>query len=124
MDSVLLYARSLYEFFTATRKPQDRLAWQDYGQPARQTSATYDRFRKALHGRGMHLDKDRSRYEAVKDEVVNFANDILRLWAAFSGKPGMEPYRKALDDCHKRALDEASKVAKQYQEYGFKSPFA
>jgi hypothetical protein len=124
MDSVFLHARNLYEFFTATRKRPDRLTWHDYGQPARQTSATYDRFINALHGRGMHLGNDRSSYEPVKHEVLNFANDILRLWAAFSGKPGIRPYKKALDDCHRRALNEANKVAEQYQQYGFKSPFA
>src|SRR5262245_39028722 len=75
MDSAFLHARSLYEFFTATKIRADRLTWHDYSQTSRQTSK-YDQFMTPLHGRLMHLSKDRSGYDAIKGEVVEIAKDV------------------------------------------------
>jgi hypothetical protein len=136
MDSALLHARSLYEFFTATesainRNQQNgimRLTWRDYSQTGRQTSTKYNQFMKPLHGRVMHLDKDRSGYEEVKNEVVGLAKDVLTLWKAFSAKlaadPSLKPYVDLLHSAENDAIEEARRVAKQYNEFGFQFPFS
>ena len=124
MDSALLHARSLYEFFTATEPIRpERRTWRDYSRDARQESDKYNEFIKPLHGRVMHLNRDRDGYDPVKDEVVNFASDILRLWDDFSKKPGLGPYAGLLQKYRKQAIDEAADVAKQYSRYGFSCPF-
>jgi len=72
----------------------------------------------------MHLDKDRAGYEEVKNEVVSLARDVLALWAIFSTKPGLEAYAGLLKERRLLAMDEARKVAKQYEKHGYESPFA
>jgi hypothetical protein len=42
---------------------------------------------KPLHGRVMHIDRDRAGYEEVKKQVVAFAVDILELWDGFQRNP-------------------------------------
>jgi hypothetical protein len=124
MDSALLHARSLYEFFTATKQTKKRRTWWDYSRTAGQTSAKYDDFRKPLHGRVMHLNKDRSGYKEIKKEVVNLAIDILKLWNKFSEKPGLEPYANLFNKYRDLAIAEAESVAERYKQYGFRSPFS
>lgn len=124
MDSVVLHARSLYEFFTATNIRAQRLSWRDYGQNTGQTSEIYESLRGPLHGRLMHLDKGRADNKEVKNEVVDIAKDILQLWFNFSRKPELEAYAPMLDERRRDALYEAGKVADQYKEHGFESPFA
>jgi len=130
MDSAFLHARSLYEFFTATEESilrnkgkGLRLTWRDYSLTARQTSTKYAQFMQPLHGRVMHLDQNRSGYNEMKKEVVNFASDILDLWDGFSKSPDLKSYAGLLDKFHDQAIDEATSVAEQYQKYGFKCPF-
>jgi hypothetical protein len=124
MDSVFLHCRSLYEFFIADGKKQNRLTYRDYnkstGQPA---STTYGEFKDALHARGMNLGRNRSGCKEIKNKVLDFANDILEMWSTFSTKPGMEPYRGVLGRLQQMAKDEARHVAEQYKERGFESPF-
>lgn len=127
MDSALLHARSLYEFFTATKENEERISWRDYSPTAptaRQTSDLYDKFRSPLHRRAMHLNKDRSGYDEIKSEVVNLATDILTLWNGFSKKPGVEGYSVLLNKYRDLAVAEAENVAKQYTQYGFRCPFS
>jgi hypothetical protein len=132
MDSTFLHARSLYEFFTATeesitrneKRGSTRLTWRDYSLTARQTSNKYDQFMKPLHGRVMHLEKDRSGHDEIKNEVVNFAVDILRLWNGFSQNPSVKPYESLLNKFRVRAIEDAASVAKQYKRYGFECPFS
>lgn len=123
MDSALLHARSLYEFFTAASIKPDRRTWRDYSHNARQESVTYDKFIKPLHGRVMHLNRDREGYDAVKDEVVNLAADVLRLWDDFSKKSDVKPYVQSLQEYRELAVREAEAVAEQYKKFGFNCPF-
>jgi hypothetical protein len=128
MDSAFLHARSLYEFFTATKTRPDRLTWRDYSQTSPQTSAKYEQFRTPLHGRLMHLNKDRSEYDGIKSEVVEIAKDVLILWDAFSAAlaadPNLRPYADLLGRYREVARAEAAHVAEQYKEFGFQSPFS
>jgi hypothetical protein len=124
MDSALLHARSLYEFFTATRCRNGRLTWRDFSSQASQKSGKYDKFIKPLHGRVMHIDRDRAGYEEIKKEVVNFAIDILDLWDSFSKQPGLAPYSGLLDQFRTKAVGEARKVGEQYKGQGYQSHFA
>jgi hypothetical protein len=132
MDSTFLHARSLYEFFTATeesitrneRRGSTRLTWRDYSPTARQTSEKYNQFMKPLHGRVMHLEKDRAVYDEIKNEVVNFAIDILRLWNGFSENSSLNLYKSLLDRFRGKAIEEAASVAAQYKECGFECPFS
>ncbi len=121
MGAGQLHARSLYEFFTATRIHEGRLTWCDYGEEARQESEQYTEFIKPLHGRVMYINKDRAGYEEIKNEVVNIASDILSLWNGFSKKPGLEPYAPLLDQFRDCAIGEAASVAEQYKECGIRA---
>lgn len=121
MDSALLHARSLYEFFTATKIRQTRVTWRDYSCRAQQESEKYKEFIKPLHGRVMHINKDRAGYEQVKNEVVNFASDILALWNSFSRVPDLKPYAPLLEEFRDRAIGEAASVAEQYKDCGIRA---
>jgi hypothetical protein len=132
MDSAFAHARGLYEFFTTPEKTVlrneernfNRLTWRDYSPNAVQQSNTYDRFRVPLHGRVMHVCKDRSGYGEIKTEVVTLAADILDVWGRFSKHPDLKDYAALLDEARKQAVKEAEQVAKQYSAHGFKCPFA
>jgi len=136
VDSAFLHARSLCEFFTATENSilrneangVTRLTWRDYSRTARQTSSKYNQFMKPLHGRVMHLDKDRSGYGGIKNEVVKIAKDVLELWKGFSANlsadSSLKPYADLLDKFRDDAIGEATRVAEQYKEHGFQSPFS
>lgn len=132
MNTVFLHARSLYEFFTATEKAievneqkrRNRLTWRDYGEEARQTSKTYCELMDSLHGRVMHVAKDRAAHKEIKNAVVHLAADILSLWKCFATKPGVEMYAAVLDHARQNAIGEAAKVAEQYKKHGFEACFS
>jgi hypothetical protein len=130
MDSAFAHARGLYEFFTTPEKTVlrneeknfNRLTWHDYSPNAIQRSNPYDAFRVPLHGRVMHVCKDRSGYDEIKNEVVTLAADILDVWDRFSKHPDLKDYAALLHATRKRAIKEAENVANQYA--GFKCPFS
>jgi hypothetical protein len=132
MDSAFLHARSLYEFFTATdnaitkneKRGLKRLTWRDYSRSARQESARYKTVMIPLHGRVMHLDRDRTGYEEIKKEVVNLASDILDVWGRFSKSPGLEEYVGLLDQIRGCVIAEVLMFADRYKELGYESPFS
>ena len=76
----------------------------------------------------MHLDKDRSGYGGIKNEVVKIAKDVLELWKGFSANlsadSSLKPYADLLDKFRDDAIGEATRVAEQYKEHGFQSPFS
>lgn len=123
MDSAFVHARSLYEFFTNPKPQSERLSWRDYGMRGPLISKRYNRFIRPLHGRVMHLNKNRTGYRQIKGEVLRLALDVLALWQEFSEKSEVQPYRNLLDDRRKRAIKEATSVAEQYRRHGYKSPF-
>ena len=124
MDSAFVHARCLYEFFTSTKPPGDKVNWQNFGQNAGQSSAKYDTYRDALHLRSIHLGKNRASQDEIKNEVVNFATDVLDLWDFFSKNPDLKDYAIVLDQTRKQAIKEAEAVANQYAAHGFKCPFS
>jgi hypothetical protein len=132
MDSAFAHARSLYEFFTTPEKTVlrneerrfNRLTWRDYSVNAVQESGPYDGLRGPLHGRVMHVCKDRSGYEQIKKEVVTLAADILGLWERFSQLPDLREYASLLDKCRIQAIEEAESVANQYKAHGYRCPFS
>lgn len=134
MDSAFTHVRSLYEFFTMEkadvlrhkRGNHNRLTWFDYSPnpSVRQTSNKYDQSIGDLHGRVMHLSQNRSGYDEIKNEVVNFATDILDVWDRFSKSPELKDYASLLDTFRERAIEEAEAVANQYAAHGFKCPFS
>ncbi|MGC2448166.1 MAG: hypothetical protein WA477_11015 [Candidatus Sulfotelmatobacter sp.] len=71
----------------------------------------------------MRLNRDRDSYDAVKDEVVNLAADIVRLWDDFSQKPDVEPYARLLQEYRGLAVREAEAVAEQYTKFAFNCRF-
>lgn len=129
MDSALLHARSLYEFFTATdesirrNRKKKPLTWRDFGARCRQSSATYDRFIKPLHGRVMHLCWDRTGFQEVKSQVAVLALDLLGLWDGFCAEPEVAPYSALLRRKRDEAIGEARRVAKQYAGRAYRCPF-
>jgi len=76
----------------------------------------------------MHLDKDRSGYDEIKNEVVKIAKDVLELWKGFSTRlsadSSLKPYADLMDKFRDEAIGEAARVAEQYREHGFQSPFS
>ncbi len=132
MDSAFIHARTYTSFSLPRRKQlrkiireiKKRLTWCDYNLAGRQKSKKYNEFMKPLHGRVMHLDKDRSGYDAVKSEVVNFAKDILELWDGFTKKAGIDKYAELLKKLRDDAIREARHVASQYKNQGYECPFS
>lgn len=127
MDSTFLHARSLYEFFTATNtRNTDRLSWKSFGLVSGLISAKYSaKFIDDLHGRSMHLNKARSSYNPIKDEVVNVANDVLDLWDKFSNDPSLGSiYVAEMAAARSKSIGEADKVAYSYQQELFRPIFS
>jgi hypothetical protein len=114
MDCAFLHLRCLYEFFTEPPPPLQKL---------QHKSSMYKKFKGPLNQRLFH-PVDRTLAKEVKNEVTNLANDLLKLWVGLSREPSAGKYREVLNDSLRRAIDDAAKVASQYAEYGFKSPFA
>jgi hypothetical protein len=116
MDSTFLHARALYEFFTATKTSNsDRLTWKDFGLSQRINSTKYSLLISDLHGRALHLNKNRSSYAAIKDEVVNIATDILSLWDQFVSEARMRSFKAELNDRRQLAINDANAVAARYK---------
>jgi hypothetical protein len=69
-------------------------------------------------------DKDRSGYEEVKKEVLNFACDILKLWEGLSKNPDLAPYGELLKRRRDDAIREATRVGEQYKGEGYEFPFS
>jgi hypothetical protein len=124
MDSAMLHARSLFEFFTTKKPSKDRLCWRDFGLAKPLKSKRYKALVEPLNARLMHVKKNRAGRRQVKNEVVNLARDVVELWDKFSHHPALDAlYKTLLDEHRTEAMAEAQKVAAQYGEYSYKSPF-
>jgi hypothetical protein len=126
MDTTYLHARSLYEFFTATRVRAEQRYWKDYGLTSGLTSPTYTNpgFRGDVHARTMHLGKGRSSVTPVKDDVVVIARDVLDLWDRFSAMPEVASYLPEITKARAMAIEDSVKTAEQYKRQGFIALFS
>jgi hypothetical protein len=68
--------------------------------------------------------KHRAPHREIKNEVVDFATDILDVWGRFSKHPDLKDYAALLDETRKQAIKEAENVANQYADHDFKCPFS
>lgn len=110
MDSALLQARKFFEFFTHEPSPKDNyLTVRDFGLTATLKSPLYpEPWRTPINRWLMHLQRYRlTGGTNLNRQVVNFANDILRLWDEFSNDPAMKDYKSRLDNVRKKAIDDA-----------------
>ena len=116
MDSAFLHARALYEFLTATSTHNaDRLTWKDFGLAAGLISTKYlPDFIKDLHGRSMHLNKNRSANNPIKGDVVEVAQDILNLWDRFTPLVTDPILVTELDKARQLSVNDANSVAGNY----------
>jgi hypothetical protein len=116
MDSTFLHARALYEFFTATRTNNpDRLTWNNFSLPQGLSSTKYSNLISDLHGRALHLNKNRSSYQAIKDEVSAIATDVLDLWDTFANQSQVQPFKPDFEDARRLAIQDADGVANHHQ---------
>lgn len=131
MDSAFLHARSLYEFFTGDPSRdegggREPASWKLFGA-ARQKSVLYEKWGETLHARLFHLRRNRPQPTSakrgtrgtklptdIKEEVVNFAHDLLALWQSFTQDPALLDYRTTLDTKRAGAIREADLTAHRY----------
>lgn len=94
MDSALLHARALYEFFidSGQSRADTAAAARDFGFQCSET-VLYNEYIKSLNKRLFHIDRSRpapsGRHDAavktdLNTRIVDIASDVLRLWDAFT----------------------------------------
>lgn len=118
MDSAFVHARCLFEFFTGISSHDVRIT--DFGPKQQYQSAIYDDWKEPLNRHVMHISKGRLKGNEtnikdnmhLKDKVIEFAEDILRLWEKFEKDPShqftstlIEARRDAIKDAEKDAED-------------------
>jgi hypothetical protein len=95
MDSAVLHARALFEFFVQPANGNHYSSEQFFDTPSPLTSDSYSKNWKATLNRFLMHANDRSRPVPLKstgpdkdlnEMPVDFAREVLRLWVEFEGK--------------------------------------
>ncbi len=91
MDSAFVHARCLYRFFTQRQSGHD-ISITEFGIPAYQSSL-FDIWEKPLNRHVLHISKGRlnptntDSTTHLNEHVLDFANDIYKLWIKFETNP-------------------------------------
>jgi hypothetical protein len=133
MDSAFLHARSLFEFFTKEKESRNYLTVKNFGSEPL-CSKIYKDWEASLHCYLMHLQdrltadlkkklNGRKIKKDIKNQVVEFAKEIIRLWIEFSDDTAMKNYKELLDEKLCEAFKDAEETARKYDiEMPFKIP--
>lgn len=116
MDSAVLHARSLYEFFTRKKAKDEYYSYKDFGVKRLDTDFHQD-YDGPMHIRLLHLKKQRSLGDSrmVNGVVIEIANDILELWVRFESellRQGQDKESKIFLENRVKSLSEANNVNK------------
>lgn len=119
LDSALLHARILYEFFTQDKKNNKYyyFSWKDFIDCGgkKLESKLYNRWSNYLHAKVVHLQKGRLEdNDAINKMVLCFAQDILLLWDEFSEKITNKDYKQLLIKTRDDAIKDAKESAEKY----------
>lgn len=119
LDSALLHARSLFEFFT--HKDPDRkknlVTWKSLGLKDRIDSDLYTEWIKPLHHHVMHLENrlnvtNEINGKHLKNMVVEFSVEIVKIWDIFSRKIDKN-LKIQMDKSLEKAINEAEAIYPQ-----------
>lgn len=119
MDSALVHARALLEFFTQRSV---------LGLVSGLSSPLYINTWKApMNHYLMHVYSRSNTLRSsvvIKEEILAISNEVLRLWDELASAPQMISYKSIFDSQRKKAIEETEVIAKRYERFGFNSPFA
>ncbi len=113
MDSAFLHARSLFEFFTyvPSGKKTYLVTWKEFELDNELKSEVYKTWRVSLHHHVMHLESRQGVPNVIegvhlKEMVLQFSIEVVRLWIEFSKKLDDE-LKKEMDKILEKSVNEA-----------------
>ena len=122
MDSALLHARSLFEFFTHTdpARKKNLVTWKDFNLEEAINSELYKEWIKPLHHHVMHLE---NRFDVtneingvhLKDMVTKFSAEIVNIWSIFSAKINKD-LKNDMDYILEKSITEAEGIYPQLRK--------
>jgi hypothetical protein len=124
MDSALLHARNLYEFWNGDHGSIERV-FGARGPRSALRAADGDDLKKALDRKVLHLATacevtPHGDDDDLHKRVDEIARDVLACWDDWRDSATMAPYRQTMDRLRARAVNEATHAAKRL---GGRSPF-
>jgi len=117
LDSVLIHARVLFEFFDSRGERNSTLRVDEFGA-ADYASQIYNHWKTSINNHLMHLDSRRLKPNNLKkkkghlnEQPEVFAKEVLRLWLRFESDPNTADFHKALKDARLQAILDAKNDA-------------
>lgn len=122
LDSALLHARSLFEFFTHTNptRKKNLVTWKDFSLEEGINSELYKEWIEPLHHHVMHLENRLDVSNEIngvhlKNMVTNFSAEIVSIWRMFSSKIDKD-LKKDMDNVLIKSIREAEGIYPQIKE--------
>lgn len=116
MDSALLHARNLYEFWRGERNNVQKV-FAAVGPRSELYLADGERLRKALHRKLLHLDSSRefepldTEDDHLHERVGEIAHDVLARWDEWQATKGMRPFLLTMADVRRWSVADAGSAA-------------
>jgi hypothetical protein len=114
-DSVFVHARCLFNFFTSATSGND-ISIVEFG-PKPYKSPIYEKREEPLNRHVLHISKGRAKPSNFKngthlnEQVLVFANEILRLWKKFEADPSASDYADNVSKARQQAIQDAANDA-------------
>ena len=114
-DSAFVHARCLLNFFTSPKSGND-ISIVEFG-PKPYISPIYKKWEKPLNRHVLHIAKGRANPNNLKngthlnEQILDFANEILRLWEQFETDPSASDYATNLSKARQCAIQDAANDA-------------
>ena len=109
-DSVLIHARTLFEFFDSRGENKATMRVDEFGVHD-YASQIYNQWKIPINNHLMHLDERRLNPNNMKkkkghlnEQLEVFTNEILRLWIRFENDPHAADFHDALEEARIRAV--------------------
>ena len=115
MDSAFVHTRCLYKFFTQQQSSND-ISIVEFGTAA-YSSTLFNTWEEALNRHVLHISKGRlnptntDNTTHLNEHVLDFANDIYKLWIKFENDPLASTFATELLDARIKAVQDASNDA-------------
>lgn len=114
-DSAFVHARCLFNFFTSLKSKND-ISIVEFG-PNPYESLVYQLWEEPLNRHVLHISKGRANPNNLKndthinEQILVFANEILRLWKQFEADPSASDYAANLSKARQCAIQHATNDA-------------